>query len=129
MKARQDFTYFIDLKTKSPTSVSGGDSLKNVKIYDIKKGDEIPKAIESYIAMYNPEFVELSTIPKGTKKAPPRYGRGPLYTRENLSKVYNENGMKGLKEIGEKFGVTDRSHAKLITEIIKAQEKKHERKR
>jgi len=46
---------------------------------------------------------------------------GRLYTQEQLEKIADEEGINGLREIGKKFGVTDRSIAGLIREILQAQ--------
>lgn len=45
-----------------------------------------------------------------------------VYTKEDLEKIADENGIKGLREIAEPLGVKNVSIEGLIAEIIKAQE-------
>lgn len=44
------------------------------------------------------------------------------WTEEKLRLIANEKGLKGLKEVGKLFGVTDTSINRLIYEILRVQE-------
>lgn len=58
-------------------------------------------------------------------EAPVEGGEGELahYTEETLTKVADEGGIQGLREIAEGFGVKGNSIAKLIEDILAAQAK------
>lgn len=131
MKAKQDFVYFVNEKN-IPTPFKSGEDNKGIREIKIRKGEEIPKEIESDILMFNKELIDLEykegkpVVPEELKniKSPPLLEKRK-YDREGLIKTYNEKGMKGLKEIGESFNppITDKSKDKLITEILTAQER------
>lgn len=46
------------------------------------------------------------------------------YTREELEKIADDNGIKGLRDIGTPLGAKNTSISKLIEEILVAQEKR-----
>jgi hypothetical protein len=50
-------------------------------------------------------------------------GKAPVYTREQLEKVADAEGIAGLRKIAEQYGVKANSIAKLIDEIINASAK------
>ena len=126
MKSSQKFTMYID-SNGVPGSHKSGEPLKGLKEVKVLKGQEIPKEIEAHVFMFNKEFIKLGEKPPEEikdKKAPPIIPKRK-YTEDSLYKVYDKDGMSGLKEIGKTFDppVTDRSKNKLITEILAAQER------
>ncbi|MBU2708878.1 hypothetical protein KCM76_22985 [Zooshikella marina] len=46
-----------------------------------------------------------------------------IYTKEDLERLLENQGIKGLRRIGDKYGVKSRSSEELITEILEAQAK------
>lgn len=124
MKAKQDFVIYVD-SGNVPVPYKSGEDKKGIKAITVKKGKDIPKEIEEYILHTNRDFIDRSSeIPKELKdKTPPPIVRERKYSEEYLYKVYEKKGLTGLKEIGEKFNpsITDRSHRRLINEILAAQ--------
>lgn len=140
MKAKQQFVVYLD-KEGNPTSYYSGEP-KEVTKKEFKVNDEVPDALVADLLKSNPDYLQVEykagqfdlteeelvkfNMKSGKIERPPIVE--PRYSQENLTKIFNEKGLKGLKEIGDKFGVTDRSSKNLIMEILKAQEK-HRRER
>lgn len=71
------------------------------------------------------EQAELDAEREKRKKAAEEKAKelaGQLYTAEQLEAIADEKGITGLREIAKPLGVSDRSIAGLIREILKAQE-------
>ncbi|MHA1827946.1 MAG: hypothetical protein ACTSX6_04780 [Candidatus Heimdallarchaeaceae archaeon] len=132
MKAKQDFVIHVTKDTGDPISYKEGEPMTNIKKIVVKKGDEVPEDILQNIYLFNRDFLEIQykdgvpVLPKELqdKKSPPLIPKRK-YSMESLHKVYEKKGLQGLKEIGAKFDppITDRSHKRLISEILTAQEK------
>ena len=134
MKALDNLVIVLD-KNGHRVPYKHGDSKAGLKFIEVKKGTEIPKAYLKDIAERNIELLagieykdkvpqnlpEGVGIPVVSKKLKIKKRQ---YTQESLTKIKNEKGFSALKEIGAKFGVTDRSSRRLITEILNAQEEK-----
>mgnify|MGYP005672885945 CR=1 FL=1 len=73
----------------------------------------------------HPELFEIQGLKEKVKEAIGiKTEKKAKYTREELEKM----SFMELKEIGRKFGTTDRSKERLIEEILALQEKKEEKK-
>lgn len=134
MKASEDFVIVLDKEGRRVPYKSG--ALKEgLKFIEVKKGTEIPKSHIKTIAEKNINLVAgIEYLDKVPQNLPEGVGipvvskklkiKKRQYSQESLTKIKNEEGFSALKEIGAKFGVTDRSSKRLITEILKAQEEK-----
>lgn len=136
MKARQDFLLALD-KKGNRVSFTGVE--KGVEEVLIEKGKEVPDRYVHDLVLRNPDFLDLKfeegrvvlseaeqkkfDLPDGKLPVPKPKVIKREHSNESLVKLYNAEGMDGLKKVGEKFNVTDRSHKKLINEILREQEK------
>jgi len=122
MKARQDFEMHLDSKSGAPVPYKDGDSLDGIKVVKVKKGEDVPKSVLSYLLVSGRDYLEIEE-PLKVKSKPIIPKR--KYSQESLIEVYNKDGMDGLKKIGDRFDpqITDRSHSRLISEILTAQER------
>ncbi len=132
MKARQDFVMYVN-KDGVPIPHKSGEPLEEgaKKITVLRKHD-VPQEIEKDVLMHNKEFLDIKfkdgkpVVPEHLQdvKAPPLLEKRK-YSEEGLYKVFEKDGMEGLKKIGATFTplVTDRSRNRLITEILAAQER------
>jgi len=135
MKAAKDFDVVLNKEGTTRVSYRMGYPKDNIKIIKIKKGETIPKEFVKGLIERNIENVELEwkehrpIIPPGLGvelPEPSKKMRIPKrkYTLESLTIISNEKGLSALKKIGAEFGVTDRSKNKLISEILREQEKR-----
>ena len=140
MKAKQHFVIYLDKDGNMTSYYSGED--KQVTKKEFKVNDEVPDVLVADLIKTNPDFLQVEygagqfvltederkrfNMVSGKIERPALVE--PRYSQENLTKILNEQGMKGLKEIGDKFGVKDRSSKNLIMEILRAQEE-HRRTR
>lgn len=132
MKAAQDFVIHVN-SNGDMIGYKSGEEPKPDKTINIKKGDIIPDDYVKEFLMFNREYLDIDYVdghPKLTEKEKEKYDTkkpeplvGNIYTQEELIKIKNKEGLEGLKKIGTKFGVTDRSKKNLITEILEAQDK------
>ena len=132
MKAKVDFVFHLKEDTGQPAVYTEGESKDGIKELKVKKGEEVPEEIQEYLFLYLKDYLELeykdgiAVVPDNLKgKEPKPIISKRKYSEESLHKVYEKDGMDGLKKIGKKFDppITDRSYKKLINEILTAQER------
>ena len=136
MKAAEDIV-IAQNKDDVIVPYKSGYPTKDLKITEIKKGEEIPKQFLKRFAERNLEWIaDVKYINKVPVNLPtelelnlPEVSKTMKiekrkYSQESLTKIKNEKGFSALKEIGKEFGVTDRSSKRLITEILREQEVK-----
>lgn len=140
MKAKQHFVVYLDSDGNMTSYYSG--EAKKVTKKEFKVNDEVDDVLTADLLKRNPDFLQVEyeagqfklteeelvkyNMKSGKIERPPLVE--PRYSQENLTRIFNEKGMKGLKEIGAEFGVTDSSSKNLIMEILREQEK-HRRER
>ena len=135
-KASEDLVIITD-KDGTMVSYKEGDPHKHLTFTHIKKGKDIPREYLKRLIERNlekigdVEYVDKRAVnlPKDLIPTPPPVSKvmkikARKYSQESLNVVYNEKGFSALKKIGEEFGVTDRSHRRLIVEILKVQEER-----
>ena len=134
MKATKDFTIILREGIRVP--YKEGDDKTNLKFIKIKKNQEIPNEHIRNIIERNLELVDVEykdkkpILPKEFSPEPKPIKKMKIekrkYSQESLTKLYNEEGMSALKEVGKEFDplVTDRSYRRLIAEILRAQEER-----
>ena len=141
MKAKQDFVVYLDTNGNMTSYYSG--EAKQVTKKEFKKGKEVDDALVGDLIKTNPDYLEVEykagqfdltneeLVKYGLKSA--KIERPPIvearYSQENLTRILNEKGIEGLRKIGDKFGVKDRSSKNLIMEILKEQEKQRRERR
>ena len=134
MKAKQNFVVYLDNQGNMTSYYSG--EQKEVTKLSFKIEEEVPDNLAADLLKTNPDFLQVEyeggqfkltdeelvkfNLKSGKIERPAIVE--PRYSQENLTKIFNEKGMKGLKEIGNNFGVTDSSSKNLIMEILRAQE-------
>lgn len=89
MKARQDFEMVVN-KENVPTSHYFGDSLGENKIVKVKKGEDIPEYLNSYVLQFNPDFVDLATVEKLEPRVQEPIIVPRKYSQESITKIRNE---------------------------------------
>lgn len=128
MKARDDFTLLVD-KDGNRVFQPYTEIPKGLKQLKFKKGDEVPKEYIGDLLTLNQEYLDIQykdgvpILPDGivaTKKKPRSEYQ---FTRDELTEKLNVMGFTKFRDWSKKkFGLTDVSGSKLITEIIKKQE-------
>jgi len=134
MKAIQDFEIIVD-SGGVRVPYKEGDSFAGLTKIKVKKGQEVPKEFLKAVIEFNLDYLDVvyedkkPILPKGWEKSVPVVSKKMKihkrkYSQESLTKIKNEQGFAALKKIGLEFGVTDRSSARLTTEILAVQEER-----
>lgn len=139
MKAAQNFEVIVDAKgNRVYQAYMDYETIpKGHKRLEFKVGDTIPKNLLVDLLMFNKEYLDVEikngkmVLPsdikidiEGVLKEENKAARlPPKYSRENLTQKCNKMGFNKFRDwTKKKFDLTDRSEAKLITEILKMQD-------
>ena len=128
MKARQDFTIYVD-KVGTPTSHYSGDSLKDKKKIVVKKGDEVPKDLHSYFLQLHSDWIDLSSVTEDERtkaiqvsKEKPVKKKKKKLTKKEVNYLTKKEQTAYLKELGY-TGKIPKRESSVISLIMKLQEK------
>ena len=133
VKAKEGFEIVLD-KAGNIVPYKEGDPKTDLKFIKVEKGKEIPTKFLKDIATHNIHLLaDIKFKDMRPINLPKELGLGfsnpkvkKEYTKESLTKIYEEKGFSALRAIGDKFGVKGRSLNGLIADILKAQEQRKE---
>ena len=130
MKARQDFTIYVDT-VGTPVSHQSGDSLKGIKKIVVKKGSVVPKELHSHFLQFTSDLIDLTTVTEDerknaihvSKEKPKKVKKAKKYTKTEIIDMNPKEQTVLLEKLGFTGTIPRRERSRTAL-ILKLQEEK-----